>query len=135
MNICHNCEKSTPNPKYCSRSCSASKNNKISPKRVRKNDFCKICSVPVGKRRTKCDECRFSKDMTIKEAIYDNLHRSSAYALIRLRARSVMKSLNIPKVCINCNYKTHVETCHVKPICKFDENLMVSVVNSIIPMS
>lgn len=41
---CINCNQETNNPKFCSRSCSASYSNKFSPKRKRIIKFCIICN-------------------------------------------------------------------------------------------
>jgi len=97
MNICLNCNseiKSKSAKKFCSRSCAASYNNKI-PKRKKKNiNNCKICGKEIDKRSSHCFSCcskNFRGDLTLKEAIYEYHHKSSAYALVRTRARKVTK--------------------------------------------
>ena len=55
MNICGNCEKETLNPRFCSKSCSASYNNKKFPRKFQKG-IC-ICGKSISASRTYCKEC------------------------------------------------------------------------------
>lgn len=132
MNKCNNCGKETTNPKYCSRSCSAVVNNKLSKKRKRTKE-CKVCGTPILANYTYCTSCYKNKitsnDISLGDAIYTRHHRSSAYALVRSRARSIMKSE--PQVCRSCGYDKHVEVCHIKPIKDFNHDTMLSVINSV----
>jgi predicted nucleic acid-binding Zn ribbon protein len=58
MNKCLNCPKLTDNPKFCSRNCAATYNNKRFPKRNPENN-CRICGKEILVRYTFCsDECR-----------------------------------------------------------------------------
>lgn len=50
-NNCLYCEKETPNPKFCSNSCSASYHNRIKPKRKKQNVYDNEC-LHCGKKRT-----------------------------------------------------------------------------------
>lgn len=43
MNQCVNCSKETSNPRFCSRSCGVSYNNRIKPKRIKRMRTCKFC--------------------------------------------------------------------------------------------
>ncbi len=55
---CYCCEKSTSNPKYCSRSCAAKINNKLIPKRNPQGS-CKICSINIKTREVFCStQCK-----------------------------------------------------------------------------
>lgn len=129
INKCIFCSKKTNNPKFCSNSCAAKINNKI-PKRKKKQWFCKKCKNACASRRNLCNECflKQPEDLTIEQAIYNNHHRSSAYALIRSRARATKKSKQT-KLCEKCGYNKHVEVCHIKPISSFDLNTKISIVN------
>ena len=40
---CVNCDKLTDNPKFCSRSCGVSHNNKVKPKRIKRVKCCLFC--------------------------------------------------------------------------------------------
>jgi 5-methylcytosine-specific restriction endonuclease McrA len=131
MNICKQCEKETKNPSFCSRSCSAVYNNKISPKRQLAGS-CYSCSCPIRSTRKFCKPCwkqeTAAKDMTLDEASYLNHHRSSCFALVRSRAREIFRKAN--KECSNCGYKKHVEVCHIKSISSFSPDTLLSVINS-----
>ena len=55
----------------------------------------------------------------LRDIIYTgpNLHKSSKFALVRLRARAVLK--HYKRICQACGYSRHVEVCHVKPLSSF----------------
>lgn len=126
MSPCLQCGKSCPRT-YCSTSCS----NIHKPRRPRKTKlFCLSCSKEmIGKdKRTKyCSyECRYP-DISLREAIYKELHRSSAFARVRARARTVMKNVTS---CERCGYDKHVEIAHIRSISDFPETAMLSKVNA-----
>lgn len=129
---CNNkkCNTLTKNPKYCSKSCAVIVNNQ-NPK-VKRTKKCKKCSNLIISVRVYCDDCWSSKslrDMTLSEAIYNNHHRSSAYALVRTRAREIAKKLKI-KSCKVCGYNLHVDICHIKPISSYNETTLLSEINN-----
>jgi hypothetical protein len=126
MNTCLHCNKETRNPKYCSKSCAAKETNKTS-KRQRKVYTCKSCCVPVPHDRTKCDACLEVKDISLEQAIYTKHHKSSAFALVRSRARSSVRGEE--QVCEECGYSKHIEVCHIKPIHAFPLSTMLSEIN------
>lgn len=126
-NKCLTCKKSTDNPKFCSSSCAAKLNNKLSPKRSAKWQ-CEYCGEKCLPRRKFCNGCnQESRDITLKQAIYNLHHKSSAYALVRTRARAVMKG--DPRVCNTCSYSVHVEVCHIRPIKAFPLTARLSEIN------
>lgn len=133
INQCLNCNVSTSNPKFCCRSCSASYNNKLTPKRhlIKK---CKHCnSTTIGTKYTYCNHCwktaiSPTKDMTLKEAIYINVHKASAFGIVRSRARSLAKLLGWVQ-CVRCGYDKHIEIAHIHPISEFPEHTLISVIN------
>lgn len=128
--LCVNCNTFTNNPKFCSKSCSATHSNKLSPKRKLGGTCCKTCSIPIRAGYTYCSEC-FStrvKDMTLSEAIYYQHHKSSAFALVRSRARTACRHL--PQVCQTCGYDKHVEICHKKAVKDFPLTTLLSEVNA-----
>lgn len=138
---CLSCKKETTNPKFCSRSCSATYTNKKYPKRKTKK-VCTICKKPVKSyRHNLCDlhhseyiQNRFDyiKELPLKDfwgkKSLENLHKSSKSAHIRLLARSNFKHLK-EKPCHICGYDKHVELCYIKPISKFDDNSKIGEVN------
>lgn len=120
---CKTCGSETTNPKFCSRSCAATTNNRV-PKRIKKKYFCEHCGCETRYRRKTCDDC-LVLDMTLAEAKYTKHHKSAAWNLVRGRARSA-----IPHApCENCGYEKHTEVCHVKDISSFSEDTLISVVN------
>lgn len=58
MISCLNCGTMTQNPKFCSRSCAVSLNNRISPKR-RPEGTCTFCkaAIPTSNRSGRCHPC------------------------------------------------------------------------------
>ena len=129
---CLTCGATHNNPKFCNRSCAAKWTNTNYPKRkkVRPDKTCELCGVSIDSRSTRCRKCSsFTGDMTLNEAIYENHHRSSAYALIRTRARSIAKKLGLD-ACLKCGYNKHVEIAHIKGISTFEGDTLISVINS-----
>ena len=135
MNTCKECGTPTPNPKFCSRSCAASYNNRTKPKRKPEHK-CVDCGKPINAKRSRCREHyliwtqnQAAKDMTLSEAVYDKHHRSSAFALVRSRARATAKKLGLDE-CAVCGYNKHVEIAHIKGISTFEGHTLLSVINS-----
>lgn len=133
MNNCLNCNTKTSNPRFCSQSCSAIYNNKLNPKR-KKEGVCKNCGAVIRSAWAYCENCtgrrttRQIDDLTLKEAIYNEHHRSSAFALVRTRARAALKSLGKTS-CEKCGYSKHIECCHIKPISSFPDTIKLSQIN------
>ena len=138
---CPTCKKQHNNPKFCSRSCAAKFNNVKgqSPKR-KPEGFCKDCGIPNSKSRARCRSCHakwqtervLTDNVTLEEAVlrYKSHHRSSAYALVRTRARVVMKKSDRYGVCQWCGYDKHTEACHIKGISEFPAQTPLSEINS-----
>lgn len=129
MNKCQNCKVETKNPKFCSRSCSAISTNKSNVKRKRTKK-CKSCLNLILSNRTYCSDCYSVEllDMTLEKATYEKGHRSSAFALVRSRARAVVKDR--VQTCRVCLYDKHVECCHIKDIGSFSPETLISVINA-----
>ena len=66
--------------------------------------------------------------MTLDEAIYKEHYKSSAFAKVRSRARTLAKKWGW-KSCLNCNYSKHIEVAHKKAITDFSGNTLLSVIN------
>lgn len=143
MNSCLNCNIETANPKFCSKSCAVSYNNKIQPKR---NPIPRICScgkdfIPKFKSsRRLCDSCQELransikyKEMTLVEyntkMSVEGKHPSWKNSHIRLFNRQWNKSLTkLP--CSKCGYNKHVELCHIKAITSFSDTATLGEINS-----
>jgi len=63
---------------------------------------------------------------TIKDFI--TCKGSNKYGSIRCHARKVTSTRQ--QKCKKCEYDKHVETCHIKPICLFDESTPIEIVNA-----
>lgn len=133
---CKNCNKRTKNKVFCSSPCAATWNNKNHPNMGRKCTkvcFVEGCNNLIPYDYKHCKDCwkagKHIKDMTIAEATYDKLHRSSAFSLIRNRSRKIGVSLGW-KSCSKCNYDKHIEIAHIKPVSEYPKDTLISVVNA-----
>ncbi len=118
---CLNCSKFTKNPKFCSRSCAASINNKLSPKRILSKN-CKNCDLKIASNKIYCSaECRRShKGFSIvpqKENKESQRTRSSRY-----RRELKQKALDyLGGKCSLCGYNKCVQALdfhHLDPLQK-----------------
>lgn len=142
LKFCPQCGNEHTNPKFCSRSCSAVYTNaRRSADSYRRGEGqCKDCGTTISKQRTRCRPCHsewqservLSDSVTLEEAVlrYKNHHRSSAYALIRTRARVVMKKVGRYGVCEWCGYDKHTEVCHRKAISDHKPDDLLSEINN-----
>lgn len=129
---CLCCYNPTNNLKFCSRSCAAKITNKTPKRKKTKFSFCENCNIECTYGRKYCKLCFktcMAPDITLEEAIYENHHKSSAFALVRTRARTSIKAKKIT-TCEKCGYDKHVEVCHIKPISEFSLNTKISEINS-----
>lgn len=140
---CLQCNTETSNPKFCSRSCSASYTNTHQPKRKKSLIQCCVpgCANPArwGKR-SRC-ETHYLDYLTRKEVkgntpIGDfrkkesvSKDRSWVNVHIRQFARIHFKHLT-EMPCANCGYDKHVELCHIQPISSFPDSATVFEVNA-----
>lgn len=121
--------KRSPN-NYCSRSCATSMNNRKNP-RKQKTKKCLMCNTLIFKNLKYCKKHKyFMTDYELKDCIYIKHHKSSAFALVRARARAIAKKIGWHK-CSICGYDKHIEIDHIKPISAFDINTKISIINDI----
>lgn len=139
---CLNCKKETRNPKFCSRTCAQSFNNKIKPKRIRKSKCTRCSNITKSYKHTLCEK-HWNEHISTKRINIENrtlleywkfkslekLHPSSKNVHIRSLARSWFKELLL-KPCAKCGYDKHVELCHIKPISSFSESATLKEVNN-----
>ena len=136
---CNLCRKETTNPRFCSKSCAAKFNNKKFPKRKLAKICTKCENLVKSHRHTLCSihfeeyRERFKNDKTLKEyrekASVSGKHPSWINAHVRGFARSWLKHLT-DRPCAKCGYELHVELAHIKGLSEFDENTLLSEVNS-----
>lgn len=140
MNKCNQCYKPTKNPKFCSKSCSATFNNSKNPKRTKTN-LCVDCKKHTkGTPRTNirlCRECWKARKLneqlqkTKKELTSKKYEPKNKYHRIRQLAHRVVKFYDLkPNKCYNCNYSKTLQLCHLKPIADFDDKSLIKEINS-----
>ena len=130
MNICINCKNITKNPKFCSRSCAASYNNAIYPKRKK---YCKHCNARIYGYRTVCDECLPHRidwsAITLEQVKGKRSYQKNSR--IRSLARQLYQKSEKPQYCINCGYDKYYEVCHIKAISNFSNTDKISEINNL----
>lgn len=136
LNKCLQCGVETPNPKFCSLSCSSIYGNTYHPRNhenQKKPRFCKYCNVPVTNRNRVCIDCN-PNNVDWSKRTLGELQNSAKYqvnAALRVVARRIFRESNRPRVCQNCGYSLHVEICHIRAINSFPADTPVSVVSGI----
>lgn len=132
MALCLNCNKSTKNPKFCSSSCSASYNNRLSPKR-RLENTCITCGIPITSQWVYCASCRPGR-IDWEHTTVGDLKKFSAYVkstTLRYKARRSYLKSGKPLSCEICGYSHTVHIAHIKPVISFPDDTSVSEVNHI----
>lgn len=138
MNTCLECGEETGNPKFCSRSCAGSYNNRKYPKRKLEQAICVRCEQPFEKhtwknRKSLCPACRKKKNEywdTLKLGDIrsgEGLYRQ--YGRVRDAARNLAKRLGLLDRCQICGYDKHVEVCHKKSISEYEDTTSISTIN------
>ena len=142
---CFNCDKELlgrEQKKFCSQSCAASFNNRITPKRKAGYRACKSCKKLFLKKdlaiNCYCLDCKtknknnllYNRNPTKKEMIYEKHTHGAAYAYIRWHSRKVVMK-DMPKICQFCGYSNHVEVAHKKSIADFADDCKLSEINNI----
>jgi hypothetical protein len=137
---CNNLLEGRYNKKFCSRKCSASYNNRLKPKRKRRErPKCKTCNERVDHFGVvHCRGCiENGKHIhglgpILNQTIEMTTRRSGAnrYDIIRNHAKLTLYK-NDPRQlrCEKCGYDKHTELCHIKPIASFPKDTLISVVN------
>jgi len=130
---CKNCKAKTQNPAFCSKSCAASYNNKLYPKRKPQQRYCKHCQTEVFNRRTVCDDCNPAIVDWSTKRLSDmvGLRNYQRHSRIRGLARKAYIASGLPKECSQCGYDKHYEICHIRAIKDWPENTVITDINSI----
>lgn len=133
MKICVNC-KSKPvskfGTKFCGRSCSATYNNKIYPKRGPEGQ-CKLCLATIIASKTYCDKCWIQRKRVYHCTLREMLGPSRPgfkYRKIRNEARHRYK--NVENQCEKCDENFHIEICHIRPIGDFPLDTRIEIINA-----
>jgi hypothetical protein len=136
---------------FCSRSCSATYNNREYPKRHRSarigsdgkkypKGICESCGTKCSLSANRCQSCysllkrdEFN-ERTIRDVLVHGNGYSALYSQIRRRARGELECvLGRPKVCIFCGndeFAPVMQASHINPISEFSKDTKISEVNS-----
>lgn len=145
---CSYCQKPVEhklNPKvknhFCSRSCAASYNNSVNPKRVKTIYTCQTCGDVVSTARAKqCRACIMKngtseqvKTTTVGQLkeLYKDKNALAFAAKIRGYGKTIYNNSNDPKYCVVCGYNKHYEVCHIKSISSFSDDATMAQVHNI----
>ncbi len=131
---CKECNEPTGNPKFCSRSCSATFNNRKHPKREPEGT-CASCGTSVPTRYTYCNPCWQDRlidwdSLTIGEARKSGANHGRARYARRVLRKDYIAS-GRPMECLECGYSLHVDICHIKDCKDFPDKTPMSIVNSL----
>jgi hypothetical protein len=118
---------------FCSRSCSATFNNKEHPKRQKTKACCK-CKKLIRSDSKYCGLCyqkaHYLSGKTLKQAT-QNRKDNNRYSAIRKLSRKVYLESGRPKCCEVCGYDKHIEICHIRDIASFSKDTLVSEINEL----
>jgi hypothetical protein len=143
--------------KFCSKSCAATYNNTLYPKRKAVSSGpCERCGVEVtytkrkdrrrgGYRQVRfCKECgslvrrqnqskngKLLCDRTKDEVFSEAKTSWHARNAITWDARRSYNRSGRPKVCATCGYSRHTQVCHKRPVSQFSGDTLVSEINSL----
>ena len=99
MNTCVECDNKTSNPKFCSRSCSVTHNNRISKRRY-EIKFCPICEDTVSRAARCCS--RKCSDKFIWQEVKNKIEQGDQSFGIRQYKRYVIERDG--KKCYECGW-------------------------------
>ena len=130
---CLNCDRTTKNPKFCSRSCSSTYNNKAQPKKKR-SGICVECGTASLSDRKYCEQCWQKRILDYNTATLADLatacgSRNSYRSSIGVHARKTAKEHGKLEKCAVCGYSKHVECCHIKAVANFPPHAIIAVIN------
>lgn len=116
VNKCIYCSKETNNPRFCTRSCSASYSNQLAPKR-QKTKECKVCKTLIVASKTFCSKDCYSIGRSKKVR---SIHSKSNYAHVKSFRKKIKKLAVEYKggKCEKCGYSkciTALEFHHLDP--------------------
>lgn len=114
--------------KYCTRSCAATANNSLFPKRTKTERICIICGIFFTTRRYETNRCVDCKGRKLA-AILTRTKSESTEQNIRGQARRVMR--DALKQCSVCAYSIYVEVCHIKAIKDFPPTALLTEINTL----
>lgn len=140
---CFYCKTKTSNPKFCSRSCAQSYNNKIKPKRLPIERTCSCGNKFIPKLKSSrrlCKSCQEERrnSTRIRFRTLQSYHNRMSVkgkppswknSHIRVLNRSWNRDM-LKQPCSNCGYNKHVELAHIRAVTDFPETATLGEVNS-----
>jgi hypothetical protein len=129
---CLNCKGETKNPKFCSRHCSTTYNNRLFPK-VKPTNACRECGSPITVSKIWCPDHVKDYLNTTKEEMYKggNVNWGGNGAYIRGHARRAFTASGREKKCYICSYSLHVDIAHVKSIDSYPMTATLREINNV----
>lgn len=138
---CPVCSTLTTNPKYCSKSCAAKRNNSLHPKRILRP--CPECGKSRSDyKKSKCMECHLKTEKqrsiyryntwTLGEMRGDgSVNFNCRYPYIRTMSRKAYKDSGRPMKCLVCDYSLHVDIAHIRDVKSYPDSATVAEVNNL----
>ena len=133
---CLHCGQETTNPKFCTRSCAASYNNRLYIKRPSLKTTCPDCGGRKRADALRCHHCKVVCNLgvqlsrTLEDCTYPG-PASVRWSHVRKVARRVLKLSGRSEACVVCGFDIAVECCHIIPISSFPDDVLLSEVNSL----
>ncbi len=105
---------------FCNQSCNATFNNKIRYRETK----------PKKEKKEKPEKFSYFEGVT-KKQFFDKKGVYYLYrAAIRRHAHFIFNSFGGDQKCKVCGYDKHVEVCHIKSVSSFDDNDLITDINS-----
>lgn len=114
---------------FCSRSCSNAFHNRETPKRVRFDRTCMVCSKTFKEgyvKRKMCDVCMEADAKRLEARTKGVVSRRNLYA----HAATVMASNKREKKCQRYGYALFVEICHLRAVSDFPDTALLLEINA-----
>lgn len=109
--------------KFCNRSCAASFNNRLHPKRARG-------PVRPKMRRTGRVWLTERLPLSTKGELFRRCKNwQSARTIIRMHAAYIFHLTCRPKLCTVCAYSIHVDVCHKRAVSEFSDESLIGEIN------
>lgn len=111
---------------FCSSACAAAHNNRLKPKRKKREKTCHLCGKGFFEgysQRKYCESCLVTYRNSFAEREKGDVTKRMIYA----HATAVMRSRE--KICQRCGYTHFVDICHIKAIRDFSKTTKVREIN------
>lgn len=113
MTICRGCNRETPNPKFCSRSCAATFNNQKYPKR-KPEGSCLECGIVISTALKYCSRsCHVSAGLILTDE--ERRKRNSDFKLKQYHNRRASFLVELGGECVECGSLDRLEFDHINP--------------------